>query len=388
MPESSPLLSNPAKPPRSWPTLEQLRAADITAGAGRSSWPTLETLRAAHNTAGAEAKQIAKETLSGEDPLGATVAAVSRHTKCGDRLMHWLNPIGFAWADEHRVLLMSINLALGAVIFGLTVCGAMGLGSGALWNLPWGEINNVRVSQYIIAWWDCGHIDPIQRCPKRYHQDLVHLPNCTREQTDLLTCAKMGLDVDSGGDVVHGDVVQTALISIHVNQWGLCMFSEGWPKQVWGYPMTERVPLQLESDGFCRPWHMVEMPEYRWLAACQAGCVDAITLIMSCFGGFTKLLEPLSRMRKSTDKSQKTVVLIIGLVSIIAPVIALVQFGNGCLRDMEDFSQRVELNDSPSALGTGALCFMISVGLYVPIYAIHILVPAGVVSARQSVSGD
>ena len=94
-----------------------------------------------------------------------------------------------------------------------------------------------------------------------------------------------------------------------------------------------------------------------------------------------KLVEPCSRMQRSTDRSQKTIVILLGIFSILPPLLGLLSFTYGCLGACN--SAYRERFDKDIEFGAGAMCFMANLALQLPIYVIHILIPSGVTSARD-----
>ena len=57
--------------------------------------------------------------------------------------------------------------------------------------------------------------------------------------------------------------------------------------------------------------------------------VDTFSLIMTAFGAFIKILEPISRMKRRKDQHQKTVIILIIVISAIPPLVGFVIFNFG-----------------------------------------------------------
>ena len=96
-----------------------------------------------------------------------------------------------------------------------------------------------------------------------------------------------------------------------------------------------------------------------------------------------KMVEPCSRMKRSSDKSQKTIVILLGIFSILPPLLSVIKFWSGCLVACNDAYDARFGKDI--AWGFGAICFMINLALQIPIYVIHISIPSGVSTARNEV---
>ena len=121
-----------------------------------------------------------------------------------------------------------------------------------------------------------------------------------------------------------------------------------------------------------------------------------------------KMFEPISRMKRSTDNHQKTIVFFILIISAIVPAIGVPQrrteactirgrqaspfcsprlhlagiitFRTGCMdgckHAFKDIFDGAEIH-----LGEGCLCFLLSVVLLVPIALIHVIIPAAKTTA-------
>ena len=97
-----------------------------------------------------------------------------------------------------------------------------------------------------------------------------------------------------------------------------------------------------------------------------------------------KIVEPISRMKRETDRSQKTIVILLGLFGLIPTLVNLARFENNCIANMA-----IAYNDVLGAnirWGAGAVCFLLSLLIQPAIYAIHITIPSCVTTAHDSTS--
>ena len=84
----------------------------------------------------ADAKNVSRDILSGQDGLGSVVKVIAEKDERLDKALHCCNKVGFKWADKHRIPLLSLNVLIGAASFGLGLCGAFGLGNFCMRSLP------------------------------------------------------------------------------------------------------------------------------------------------------------------------------------------------------------------------------------------------------------
>ena len=117
---------------------------------------------------------------------------------------------------------------------------------------------------------------------------------------------------------------------------------------------------------------------------CKTGGVDGFSLIMGAFGAFMKIVEPIARMKRNTDGHQKTIVLIIIGVSSIPALLGVAGFSLGCMVSVQAFAARENSrrNSFSAHWGRGATLFLVSTLLLIPIFCLHLLVPAGKTTAR------
>ena len=341
-----------------------------------------------------EVHVLKEDMLAGEDPLGAIMASISRRSKCADAFLHCCAGVGLRCADTNRVPLLIACAVMGAVIFALSVCGATGLGPGSLDTLPWGAFTDAKVTGKVIAWWYCGSFEDshgVWTCDilnnTRAWQHIIDVNVCTAQQIETSDCPTL-LHFGQSLDEAHA----LATIDFNFNQWGMCVFPKDvWVREFWqGGPYAGQgtaTPFTVCGHSFCRKWGDFHAPPSLGdfsaaLLVCQRPTVDAFTLIMACVGGFIKIFEPFSRMTKAKDNSQKTIVLLIGAISVIAPTVAVVQFRTGCLETIDHTFR--DLFQTQAIPGAGYICFYVSIILSVPIYSLHILIPSTIRSARAS----
>ena len=91
----------------------------------------------------------------------------------------------------------------------------------------------------------------------------------------------------------------------------------------------------------------------------------------------------VSRMTRRKDQHQKTISIIILLISAIPPIIGIIAFANGCLRPVAS-QLAVSSPQAESGLGNGGGLFLMSALLFFPILLVHLIVPA----SRQTARGD
>ena len=266
-----------------------------------------------------------------------------------------------------------------------------GLGPGSLDILPWGTFYDAKVSGGLIAWWYCGSFEDCTILNNtRAWQHIIDANVCTAQQVETGKCKSL-----SNSKLFDSMEKHSALATLNFNfdQWGMCVFTEdAWVKELWqGGPYAGQgnpIPFSTDCDHcFCRKWKDFDVSPRRIamskaIEACEKPNVDAFTLIMACVGDFIKIFEPFSRMTKAKDNSQKTIVLLIGAISVVAPTIAVVQFRTGCLETI-DHSLREHMQTQAFS-GAGYACFYWSIILSVPIYSFHILIPSAIRSARAS----
>jgi len=273
-------------------------------------------------------------------------------------------------------------------------------------TLPWASFDNADVSAAGIIWWSCGTKDV--ECAEAFLSpkntifwEHIH-PHC--EKYAEHACAPKDYACSCLKYINSSHFLESPVGTTdwNMNQWGLCLFpQEAWIAQVtrWanGASSTAR-PFVLQSggphSGTCRPWgswdHTTEevpgrdegvSPKGEALATCSMPAVNAFTLIMGTFGSFIKIVEPFSRMKRSTDRHQKTIILIIILASSIPSLVGLIVFRNGCVRALNrDYS---DWFSQDATAGPGAILFGISIVVLVPIAVLHILLKSGATTAIE-----
>lgn len=329
--------------------------------------------------------EVKEDVRAGQDGLGSLVKVASKRSKRIDKVLHCCNGVGFAWADQQRVRLLSLNVILGLVCCGTAACGATGLWPGALHTLPWARYTDTPASMGILTWWNCGPAASSLNGTIDCFTDLVNVSNeplwtglapwCGSSQS----CASFLANATAA----EADVV--ARVDWHLNQWGVCLFAHG--NNTWFTAALRRggndgTMTLTREGGVCRSWGSLSGawagPE---LLQCKKPHVDGMGLLMGAFGGFMKIGEPISRMKRSTDRHQKTIVLLILTIGSIPPVVGLISFGTGCLSGLT-----TTLSDkfgSEAQLGLGCILFFISLLVLLPIGLVHLSIPAGATSARS-----
>ena len=136
----------------------------------------------------------------------------------------------------------------------------------------------------------------------------------------------------------------------------------------------------LPDGGICRPWSQFSQT---WASAefdkCKTPGADAFSLVMGAFGGFMKIVEPISRMKHSTDQHQKTIVILILVISSIPALIGCIVFFTGCADGVYSVFQAAGVDGF--MWGPGSILFFTSVILLLPITIIHTAIPAHANSA-------
>ena len=323
-----------------------------------------------------DATEVARDVQSGQDGLGSIVRVVAKKHERADQVLHCLNGVGFEWADRRRVPIMLSLVVLGLGVSATSLCGAQGMGPHALDSLPWAQFDDSPLLLADVQWWIC--------------QAAVDDPNCTAALVDASNTALWtNLQPLCPGDpscstaFADGSWVdlQIGTNDWNLNQWGLCIF----PKHQWvldaidGATWPTSGITKHPNGGSCRKWSELDTGDDS-MDGCKNNAADYFTLIMGAFGGFMKIFEPLSRLKRSTDNHQKTIVLLIIFFSSIPPLLAIIIFNSSCVESLtSDFSS---VMGGAAKFGPGAVCFSVSVGLMAPIAILHVIVPSGVTTAR------
>lgn len=343
--------------------------------------------------AGKAAQEASKEVLSdikgGQDGLGSIVKVVSKKSERADTLFHMCNGVGCDCADRLRVPIMLAAVVVGIAIFVSALCGAFGLMPHHLDTYPWGAYIDVPFRIAHLYFWVCGSAAGTTCQAEIYH------PNNTALFAQLVPACWASISSAScaaGDDACACNAFLTTassedhllgLTDWKINQWGMCLFPlEGWILDAIdaGNIGQRAVYFDHPSGGRCLPWKEIGTDVGSALDKCREGGVDAFSLIMGTFGGFMKMFEPLSRLKRSTDQHQKTVILLIVAISTIPPILGIVAFSTGCLQETSIEFRPIFGKDIE--FGLGAILFSVSLGLMVPVAILHIIVPAGATTAR------
>lgn len=332
-------------------------------------------------------REVKADIRAGHDGLGAVVKVAGKKSQRVDTFLHCCNGVGCACASRHRVKLLSLAILLGVGCFATALCGSFGLGTFAIKAVPWAKYRHVAFNFRMLTWWNTG--------PRLAEADSLTSDLLRPENLDGLFSSSACEGQPSADACVRAlqddPNSELADVSWLLNQWGLCLLpnaaTDGWITSMLLNGGNGGALTILSNGAACRPWS-----EFRkeWMLGgdegrdaimqCARPAVDGFSLVMGAFGGFMKMLEPLSRMRTSTDTHQKTAVLIIIGVSLIAPVIGLISFGTGCVDGVSQSLSRQFGKDLE--LGSGCLLFAVSLVLLAPIAAIHIVIPSSVTTAR------
>jgi len=386
------------------------------------------------DTGSTELNNIKGNILQGQDGLGSVVHEVSKKNKHVDKFFHCLNPVGFAWADKKRVPVMAVTSVIGSVVGAFALCGALGLTDLVMETLPWGAMFDLNLPLPLAMQWICADtllqpggsrpstavdfgaatvsnnqsncwFDGAQTSGMSYNA--TYGPGLSafldERNVELWTQFPRSPEMPDGAlswfaSLAYANATGYALgvpigskISYTFNQWGMCLYpKDEWLQgamQVGAKPNSGRIYWGENKAGTCRKWDSIGPWVPSSVQACQEGLgVDAFSLVMGAFGGVLKIVEPLSRMKKETDLHQKTVVLIIITISAIVPLIAVLKFNTACLVGLSD--QFASQLGTKVYFGMGAISFLISVVLLIPIAVLHIIVPAGVNSSLDVVETE
>lgn len=388
-----------AAPTETGPTAAELKAATKLQAAerGRAARKKSKSLLDAANFAEAkelatvEVLQIKDEILAGQDGLGAIAGAASRQHPCVDATLHMFNNIGFAWADRHRIKVMVSIICLGAVCFASAVCGAQGLSPHSMSTLPWAVMTEANVSAYDFLWWAYGPAGVASNANATGNAVAAHFYGRSNEA--LWQAFPTGPAAHFAAVNVSTPFAESGIAHVPspfagrwaFNQWGVCLFpSEQWAFDALAAGAAAPFVATAES-GICRPWSSFDQT---WARAAYMDCkkpgVDGFSLVMGAFGGFMKMIEPIPRMKRATDGHQKTLVLLIILISSIPALLGILNFSCGCFAALEtmESAERTEY-------GAGMLLFTLSVAILLPIFLLHLMVPAAVTTAlERAASGD
>ena len=330
---------------------------------------------------------IKSEVLEGQDGLGAIVGSVSRQNKHVDTALHCANGIGFKWADQHRIKVMVCIQVIGALCFAFALCGAQGLSPHSMSVLPWAVIRDTDITAYDFLWWVYGP-SGIESHLAANHTNGAY----DRFFDNSVTLAFLNGLPDGQGAATfapQGDSFEN-LKTINImkgtwafNQWGVCLFSgDTNNRALVALTCCSTHPyLRTDEEGICRAWNTFTPSWSREIDVCATGGVDSFSLIMGAFGAFMKICEPIARMKRSTDSHQKTIVLIIIGVSSIPALLGVVGFSLGCMVSVQNFAVS-DARSFNATWGRGATLFLVSVLLLIPIFFLHLIVPAGKTTAR------
>ena len=362
-------------------------ASNVVAQAGRDTASSAKTA----------GEEVVKDVRSGQDGLGSVVKVVSKRNAYADHFFHCCNGVGFAYADRHRIPIMAAAVALGMGIFASAFCGALGLGPDHMEDLPWAQYNDVPLTLGSLVWWACGDESftggSDQTCLSRQlHSNNTALwsalaPLCTTAGATASVCAAEDLSCrcEAWLSSTNGTAA-IARCNWHLNQWGMCLFPSEGSEWITAALDSNNQGLTRVGSGRCLRWARLEsaLSDSAALHACASGAaIDSFSLIMGTFGGFMKILEPISRMRRSTDNHQKTIILIIAVVTNIPSLLGIISFNSGCVRRMSRDYEGI--HGDKAVLGLGATLFAVSIGLIAPVVTLHVLVPSGVTTARAHV---
>ena len=379
----------------------------------------------------AAVSEIKTDILSGQDGLGSIVKQVAKKNRTLDRVLHVFNDVGCECADKNRIKILLFQILVGACCFTCALLGSFGLGSFALKELPWAYYNNVEVDTAMLTWWYCGPAGETEsdlvECFDQMKNSTCYWPeSCYDTAPAFYYGIKPVCDAYAASDAVtsvpwmaaeaaanpcalffstnnqsnwNGPAIVN--VDFHLNQWGFCMFprhdkeekadldelgEDGSPSNTWigaMFKSNKKVWDGLtvtSSGGLCREWGDFDGDwADKHVMECAEPAVDAFSLIAGAFGGFMKMIEPISRMKRSTDNHQKTIVMFIIMFSSIPAILGVITFRTGCVSALstsldDDFGK-------PAKLGAGCICFILSLVLYVPIWLTHLIIPAGSKSA-------
>lgn len=350
-----------------------------------------------------EIVQIAQEIFEGQDGLGAIVGAASRRNKKVDIALHSLSTVGCECAHRHRVKIMVTIQLIGVFCFASAVCGAQGLNPHTMKILPWTMITETNISAHNYLWWAYGpagiasNADPTSTAFKRFYDESS--PMWKAHPDPIAYFAQVNM---TGHDAAFlntrgGDVPPPSLGTWSFNQWGICLFpEEAWVLETLQCCAIEPYTVTAEG-GICRDWSVFDAVVMSGSGVGGAGgaggvgaspfemcmnpAIDGFSLIMGAFGAFTKIMEPIPRMKPATDGHQKTVVLLIIIISSIPSLLGVLTFSLGCYKSLWNYANDV---GAEAKYGAGAAFFLLSLILLGPIIILHLIVPSPVSTARAS----
>ena len=266
------------------------------------------------------AREIGGDLSDGQDGLGAIVRVVSQRSVFVDRALHCCSKVGCRCAARHRIPILSVAFGLGICTSIASFCAALGLGPTSMWMLPWGRWTDQQICMADLVWWNCGW----------YGEDnstcLAELARPTNKkfwQHMAEHCAAIqGGCLKPNRTSIAWERRPIATVSWLINPWGLCLFpasaSSSWLSNAIAEGGSSETLVLTRHGGSCRPWTAFDSS---WIdqdnptLTCARPYLDGFALVMNAFGGFMKLFEPCSRMRRRTDQHQKTIVLLIHLIS-------------------------------------------------------------------------
>lgn len=340
----------------------------------------------------ADVKATLQEVRSGEDGLGAVVARASEKNEKVDRALHCCNNVGFAWADRHRGKVMAVNVLLGIVCFGCTLCGAFGLGVFAMTPLPWGLAQNVALEGFDLTWFAIDGSNSTHASHSKDYARFFGAANTALHANIPGAAASSAFAMigETSSPLANKTIMH---VDWRLDQWGLCLSpvsaDDRWLVDAFK-SMTE--PWYATDTAFCKEWTHIVIPKRdvvlgTGLSKCKAKeGVDGFSLIMATFGAFMQIFNPISRCKKKTDNHQKTVCILILIVSALPPLLGIINFSTGCLSGMH---AEIQYRGGAGAqFATGAALFLVGALMLFPIAALHLIVPAGVSSLKDRRARD
>lgn len=338
--------------------------------------------------------EIKSDILTGQDGLSAIVNQICKKSERADRFFHCAARVGCSWADQRRTGLMGVAVVIGVVCAVCALAGALGLSEFGMKSLPWGGYDSVPLFAGDMVWWACGGgnsaeagcypgaafqgpSSPLIPGGGGANASLARFFSAENTALAGRFAAGADLEAETKAAIATNAVVTTG--SWYFNQWGMCLFpDEQWTIDAMAFSQE---PVRLKDGGICRKWNHVGSWAPAALMRCKRNLgVDGFSLVMGAFGALMKVVEPLSRMRRETDQHQKTIMLLVLVVAMGIPLIGVVSFGTVCLVGItESFSARF---GEDSHFGAGALCFLFSTVLLVPVFALHLVVPAAASTSR------
>lgn len=265
--------------------------------------------------------------------------------------------------------------------------------------MPWATISATDISAHDFLWWAYGpagvgsNADGTSVAFKRFYDSSSPMWGVHKDPIAHFAAVNASAS-GRANDFLYakGGAVPSPTAGMWTfNQWGVCLFPEqAWVLETFKCCAVEPFTATAEG-GICRAWSVFDASIFTFrdsrldkaspFDVCQNPGIDGFSLIMGAFGAFMKIMEPIPRMKPRTDGHQKTVILLIIVISSIPSFLGVATFRFGCYSAISEYAAGV---GAETMYGAGAWYFFLSLLLLIPITGLHMAVPSPVSSGHHS----